>query len=149
MNFPGAFRSPKPIPSIENVLCEIDKGGPDNLFSYLKPIRRGERSRAMGLCPPALNLWMPTRTQLKNNDERFALGDGLHAGNCLRLMSRFILPKFKKIPIDIVKVKGLLNFEAPLPFFLSSWSSPWALKTSDALSRLPWRALVSCSVLKW
>lgn len=96
MNFPGAFRSPKPIPSIENVLCEIDKDQPDDLFSYLKLIRRGGRSGAMGLCPLAPNLWMPTRTQLKNNDERFALGDGLHAGNCLLAHVSFYLTQVQE-----------------------------------------------------
>lgn len=51
------------------------------------------------------------------------------------LMSHFIFPKFKKIPIDIANIKGLLDFEA-LSLFLSSLSSPWALKTCDALSQL-------------
>lgn len=52
------------------------------------------------------------------------------------LISLFILPKFKEIPIDVAKVKRLLNFEAFSPPFLSSRSFLWAPKSSDRIGQL-------------
>lgn len=69
-------------------------------------------------------------------------------GIAYRLISLFILPKFKEIPVDVAKVKSLLNSEAFSPPFLPSCSSVWALKASEGRGQLLARVPASHSVLK-
>lgn len=69
-------------------------------------------------------------------------------GIAYRLISFFILPKFKEIPIDVAKVKRLQNFEASSPPFSPPCFSLRALKTSDGIGQLLERVPASCSVRK-
>lgn len=69
-------------------------------------------------------------------------------GIAYRLISLFVSPKFKEIPIDVAKVKRPLNSEAFSSPFLPSCCSVWALKTSDGIGQLLQRVLASCSFLK-
>lgn len=108
-----------------------------------------EEASPLGLQPPALKCWLAPGIQLKNNnDERFALDDGLHASNCLPAHFSFhFLLKFKEIPTDVAKVKTLLNLEGFSPPFSSSHSLLWAPKARDRIGQPLQTVLANCNVL--